>query len=281
MGNMERSWQKIVITSSLLILIVVLWVASASADRSVPLSNDKGTFTNKQGMKFVYIEPGSFMMGSPSSEPKRLKNEVYHRVTLTQGFYIQTTEVTQGQWYGVMGTKPWSGQMSVKEGRNHAASYVLWSETQEFINKLNSKVRTGKYRLPTEAQWEYACRAGSDTAYSFGNSSFDLESYAWYEKNSMGIGGEYAHGVGLKKPNHWGLYDMHGNVLEWCQGWYGKYSSGPVTDPQGDSSGSQRVLRGGDWLSATWHCRSAKRFSFEPNFRCYNIGFRLVFCPGQ
>jgi formylglycine-generating enzyme required for sulfatase activity len=220
------------------------------------------------GMKFVYIKPGSFMMGSPSGESGRDNDEKQHRVTLTKGFYMQTTEVTQGQWKAVMGSNPSHFKNS---GDDRPVEQVSWNDVQEFIRKLNQK--TGKnYRLPTEAEWEYACRAGSTTRFCFGDSDSSLGSYAWYSSNS----GSKSHTVAQKQPNAWGLYDMHGNVWEWCQDWYGNYSTSSVTDPTGASSGSRRVYRGGGWSYYAWYCRSADRNSFSPDNRNGSLGFRLA-----
>ncbi|MCD6185004.1 MAG: formylglycine-generating enzyme family protein, partial [Deltaproteobacteria bacterium] len=212
-------------------------------------------FTNSIGQKFVYIKPGTFMMGSPSGESGRDDDEKQHKVTLTRGFYMQTTEVTQGQWKAVMGTRPWSGGKYVRDADNNPAVYISWKDAQEFIKKLNRKEGGGKYRLPTEAEWEYACRAGSTTRFCFGDSGSQLGGYAWWDGNTDNVGEDYAHRVGAKKSNAWGLYDMHGNVWEWCQDWFGKYPSGSVTDPAGHSTGSVRVGRGGSWGSGARGCR--------------------------
>ena len=231
-----------------------------------------GKKRNSLGMEFVYVSPGRFMMGSSGKQ---------HRVTLTRGYYMQTTEVTQGQWRKVMGSRPWSGKEYVQENANNAAAYISWNDCQAFIRKLNQMEGSNKYRLPTEAEWEYAARAGSSTRFCFGDSDGQLGNYAWYDKNAYDAGDKYAHAVGTKRPNAWGLYDMHGNVWEWCQDWYGNYPSGSVTDPTGPSSGSSRVGRGGGWLNLAGLCRSAFRFRGVPGSRGYILGFRLAFSPGQ
>ncbi len=240
-----------------------------------------GKVTNSLGMAFVYIPPGSFMMGSPSGESGRDNDEKQHRVTLTKGYYMQTTEVTQGQWEKVMGSRPWSGKDYVQENANNPAVYVSWEDCKAFIQRLNGKEGTHKYRLPTEAEWEYACRAGSTTQFCFGDSDGQLGSYAWYDKNAWDVGDKYAHGVGTKQPNNWGLYDLHGNVWEWCEDWYGDYPSGSVTDPTGPSSGSDRVDRGGGWGDFAGLCRSAYRGGGTPGDRSGGLGFRLAFSSGQ
>ncbi|MCG2759234.1 MAG: formylglycine-generating enzyme family protein [Desulfobacteraceae bacterium] len=227
-------------------------------------------FVNSIGMKFVLIPAGSFMMGSPSSEPERDSDENQHRVTLTKGFYMGVTEVTQGQWREIMGSNP-----SNFKGDNLPVEQVSWNDCQEFIRKLNLQEGGNKYRLPTEAEWEYACRAGSTSRFCFGDSDGSLEQYAWYNSNSS----NKTHPVAQKKPNEWGLYDMHGNVWEWCQDWFGDYPSGHVADPDGPSSGSFRVRRGGSWFSYAGVCRSASRHDGTPGGRGGHLGFRLARTP--
>ena len=228
-------------------------------------------FVNSIGMKFVYIKSGDFMMGSPSNEPKRDSDEKQHRVTLTKGFYMGATEVTQGQWKKIMGNNP-----SRFKGDNLPVEIVSWNDCREFIRKLNRQEGGNKYRLPTEAEWEYACRAGSKTRFCFGDSDSRLGDYDWYRSNSS----SKTHSVARKKPNAWGLYDMHGNVCEWCEDWKGDYPSGHVTDPEGPSDGSYWVFRGGCWSSGAGGCRSADRGDyFLPSFRRSYLGFRLARTP--
>jgi formylglycine-generating enzyme required for sulfatase activity len=149
---------------------------------------------------------------------------------------------------------------------------VSWDQVQEFVSKLNAGEKGPKYRLPTEAEWEYAARAGTTTAYSFGDDTRQLGEYAWYSENA----GNTTHSVGQKKPNPWGLYDMHGNVWEWVQDWYGPYTAAAAVDPAGPSSGSNRVIRGGCWYFVAGYCRSAYRFLFAPGYRLDYLGFRLL-----
>ncbi|MBN2688225.1 MAG: formylglycine-generating enzyme family protein [Deltaproteobacteria bacterium] len=220
-------------------------------------------------MKFVLIPNGTFMMGSPSNESGRDNDETQHRVTISKPYYLQTTEVTQGQWKAVMGSNP----LHFRKGDDYPVEEVSWNDVQEFITKLNRKENTNKYRLPTEAEWEYACRAGNTARFSFGDDDSDLGRYAWYFSNSSGE----THQVAQKEPNAWGLYDMHGNVWEWCQDWYGDYPSGHVTDQSGPSSGSDRVLRGGSWCNLAGLVRSAFRLRRNPGFRySYGLGFRFA-----
>ncbi len=224
-------------------------------------------------MALVWIEPGTFMMGSPSGEDGRWSRETQHRVTLSKGFWMGKYEVTQAQWQQVMGSNP-----SNFKGVKNPVEQVSWDACQDFLRKLNGKKGDGSFRLPTEAEWEYACRAGTTTALNSGKaltstsgSCRNLDAVAWYGKNSSST----THPVGQKAPNAWGLYDMLGNVYEWCQDWHGG-SSGSATDPTGASSGSYRVLRGGSWRYSAGFCRSAHRNAFEPTVRYNFVGFRVV-----
>ena len=220
---------------------------------------------NSIGMRFVPISAGTFTMG---------EGQTAHKVTLTQAFELGQHEVTQEQYEKVMGKNP----SKFKGKQKNPVEMVIWNDAVEFCRKLSDlpgEKSTGYvYRLPTEAEWEYACRAGTTTAYSFGDSIGELRDYAWYHQNSGGFS-RTTHPVGQKKPNAWGLHDMHGNVFEWCQDWYGDYPSGSVTDPTGPSSGSQRVLRGGSWNDITF-CLSAIRFGPAPDYRNNRLGFRVV-----
>ena len=228
-------------------------------------------------MEFVWIEPGRFMMGSPSTEPGRQSSEgPQHEVMLTKGFWLGKYEVTQRQWEAVMETQPWSDQIHVQPNPNHPAVYISWNEVQGLIAKLNAAANKNIYRLPTEAEWEYACRAGTVTRWSFGDDESRLKEYAWYRENAWNVGERYAHQVGMKKPNPWGLYDVHGNVDEWCQDWYGSYSSSAQTNPIGPASGSSRVLRSGNFDFYAQHARSAYRYFDAPDYRHYYIGARLL-----
>jgi len=230
---------------------------------------------NTIGMKLLLIPAGTFTMGSPDSEKYHFDNETQHQVTLTKPFHMGRTEVTQGQWKKVMGTEPWKGKTYVKEGDDYAAVYVSWDDAVEFCKKLSAM--EGKvYRLPTEAEWEYACRGGTKTAFSFGNDDAELGKYAWFHGNAWDIDEKYPHGVAQKLPNPFGLHDMHGNVWEWCSDWYDDYPSTPLTDPRGPSSGSSRVLRGGSWVSVPYVVRCAYRLLNTPEYRSGDDGFRLV-----
>ena len=195
----------------------------------------------------------------------RLRN--FHRVIISKDFYLGKYLVTQAQWEAVMEDNP-----SQFKGAKWPVENVSWEDCQQFIERLNYQTGKNIYRLPTEAEWEYACRAGSVTAYSFGDDKKRLGEYGWYSANS---GGE-THPVGQKTPNPWGFYDMYGDVWEWCKDWYAPYPGGLVTDPQGPSSGSERVLRGGGWFDGAMRCRSGFRSYFSPDFHCSFFGFRLA-----
>ena len=220
--------------------------------------------------EMVWIEPGTFVLGSPPWEEGRDGNEgPEDEVTISQGFYLGKYEITQGQWYAVMGSNP-----SKYKGANHPVEKVSWEEVQQFISKLNQSAGSSVYRLPTEAEWEYACRAGSTTRWSFGDDASMLGEYAWYDGNNSSFGTK---DVGTKKPNLWGLYDMHGNVYEWCQDkWGSSYSSGSQIDPLGPTAGSSRVMRGGRFNNSARYVRSAYRDHSSPDYRSDGVGFRLL-----
>jgi len=244
--------------------------------------------------EFVFIPPGEFLMGIPETEAERDDDETLHKVRLTKGFYMQTTEVTQGQWRTIMGNNPSSFKAC---GDDCPVENVSWNHVQEFIKRLNRFIKGRKYRLPTEAEWEYAARAGTTTAFANGDITetgceYDpnLDAMGWYCGNSgvtykgcidatrrEGSSCAGTHPVAQKQPNAWGLYDMHGNVWEWCQDWYwyDSYPSEPVTDPKGPDAGSARVYRGGSWTYDARYCRSADRDYAHPAKRYYDLGFRL------
>jgi formylglycine-generating enzyme required for sulfatase activity len=249
--------------------------AEAGAAKTKPVSepNVPGGMeaTNSIGMKLRLIPAGEFMMGSPTTESDRIDTETQHRVSITKPFYLGVTEVTQEQYQKVMGKNP----SQFKRPQNPVEK-VSWAEAVEFCGKLSAmpaeKTSGYVYRLPTEAEWEYACRSGTTTAYGFGDDASRLGDYGWFEGNSDSS----THPVGEKKPNAWGLYDMHGNVWEWCQDWYGDYPSGSATDPTGATSGSIRAFRGGGWLFFARGCRSAYRIWCTPEYRSYGLGFRVL-----
>ncbi len=250
-----------------------------------------GVLRNSIGMSFVLIPAGSFMMGSADDVPDAATDEKpQHRVTISRAFYLGKFEVTQAQWEVVMGSGSFSrsrsndfynlpGMAQRLTGPGNPAT-VSWNDAQEFIRRLNQKEGHDRYRLPTEAEWEYAARAGTNSAYSFGNDAGDLGRYAWYgEDFETGA----THPVGQKEPNDWGLHDVHGNVWEWVQDWYDAryYASSPTVDPRGPQTGSRRVVRGGSWHQSATSWRSAFRRQYDPDYRGISIGFRLALSVAQ
>jgi formylglycine-generating enzyme required for sulfatase activity len=223
-------------------------------------------------LELVQIPAGEFRMGSPDSDKYANSDEKpQHRVRITKPFYLGKYPVTQEQWEAVMGSNP-----SQFKGPKNPVERVSWDDCQHFLEKLNAKLADHrKFRLPTEAQWEYACRAGSTACYCFGDKASRLSEYAWYNQNS----GNKSHPVGEKKPNAWGLYDMYGNVWQWCADRYdgGYYSLSPTDDPLGPCEGNaRRVFRGGSWEHGTGHCRSAYRGSHAPGRQIDHLGFRVL-----
>ena len=216
-------------------------------------------------LEMVLIPAGKFKMGSPESEKARRNDEKQYEVTLTKPFYMGKYEVTQEQWESVMGNNP----SSRTKGAKLPVTDVSWEDCQEFIKKLNASTKGG-YRLPTEAEFEYACRAGTTTAYSFGDS---------LTKTDANIDGASVKAVGGYKPNAFGLYDMHGNVWEWCNDWKADYPAGAVTDPKGPATGESRVLRGGSFFVNGSDDRSSCRFDGTPTNRYFFLGFRLARTP--
>jgi formylglycine-generating enzyme required for sulfatase activity len=220
---------------------------------------------NSIGMKFTLIPAGEFYMGSEENDDEK----PVQKVKIKNSFYLGTYPVTQREWKAVMGDNP-----SHFKGNDLPVEQVSWADVQEFIKKLKEKEGTDKYRLPSEVEWEYACRAGTTTRYSFGDSESKLGDYAWYGDNSGGK----MHPVGQKKPNPWGLYDMHGNVLEWVQEmWHSDYNGAP-TDGSAweDGDGADRVVRGGGWCDDAGSCRSAFSIAVVPSRRFNILGFRIL-----
>jgi formylglycine-generating enzyme required for sulfatase activity len=261
------------------LLCVALFIAYLTLDPNLGDEGEAATVTTETvllpgdvSLEMVWIEPGSFMMGLYAGKVEAQSNESpQHSVTLTQGFWMGKHELTQAQWIAVMGSNP-----SYFLDGNHPVEMVSWNDVQTFITALNTA--TGKtFRLPTEAEWEYACREGDQTPptrFYWGNDGgySAIGDHAWYAGNSE----TGTHDVGGKSPNACGLYDMSGNVWEWCADWYGTYPSGSMTDPKGAASGSERVLRGGSWDFSGSECRSARRFNASPSRTFYSFGFRLA-----
>jgi formylglycine-generating enzyme required for sulfatase activity len=269
-----------------LLLIMGLFFFQASYSNSQEPT--KQSLTNSIGINLVLIPKGKFLMGSPPKEKGSDEDERRHEVTINRNFYLGMHEVTQGQYKQIMGENPSSFQGDrvakrhpetnrvVKEvdSANHPVEQVSWENAVEFCQRLSAlpeEKKAGRvYRLPTEAEWEYACRTGSKAAYSFGRDEKSLIKFGWYRQNAKGK----THAVGLKKANAWGLYDMHGNVSEWCSDWFGEYPKG--TAAHGSEDGSNRVLRGGGWCNDAVDCRSARRNWGDPSVRNNSLGIRVA-----
>ena len=281
--TLEGGWNDDFTNRSLDTMVNSLTITDDSliiVDKLILITVSIGYYINGLGQTFRLIPAGTFTMGSPSNEPGRYSDEgPQHQVTLTKAFYMQTTEVTQAQWGAVMGSNP----SSFSGCPTCPIEEISWNDVQDYITQMNSRGE-GTYSLPTEAQWEYSARAGSTTAFSNGGiietgCGYDpnLDAIGWYCFNSD----SETHPVAQKSPNAWGLYDMSGNVYEWCQDWFSSsyYTSSAVTDPTGPSSGSYRVKRGGSWSTHARGCRSAFRYYFPPDLRYHLIGFRLLRQP--
>jgi formylglycine-generating enzyme required for sulfatase activity len=222
-----------------------------------------------------WLQPGRFLMGSPADEPERRKNELQHEVVLSQGFWLADTACTQGLWLAVTGENP----SYFKGGDKLPVDSVSWDDCVEFINRINRMIPELDLRLPSEAQWEYACRAGARTPFSFGPQiTTDQVNYDGNYPYHGGQKGEYRQKTVAVKSlpcNNWGLYEMHGNLYEWCADWLGDYEAGAVTDPQGPDTDVYRVLRGGSWNNYGRHVRSANRYGYGPGLRRRSVGLRL------
>ena len=255
----------------------------ALAPISIEIQSITIPLSDTVNLELVGIQPGTFIMGSPEDELGRSDDETQHQVTLTQGYWLGKYEVTQAQYEVIMGTNP-----SYFKGADLPVEQVTWNDATNFCAKLTASEKAAgrlpagyEYTLPTEAQWEYACRAGTTTALNNGknlsgiNESPEVDEVGWYKYNSNGK----THPVGQKKPNAWGLYDMHGNVWEWCLDWYGDYPASAVTDPKGPNTGSLGVDRGGSWDTRAYRCRSAIRDYFNPSDTDYRSGFRVALVP--
>ncbi len=285
-----------------IVAIAFLWITQTKPDEpektpSKPDAADK--FIGKEAgqvrddndlkMKFVWCPQGKFTMGSPKSEKLRSKNEDQADVTLMTGFWLGKYEVTQSEWKQVMKDEPWEGQKFTKEGADYPATFVDWDHATDFCRKLTERERQAgrlpkdwEYTLPTEAQWEYACRARTETRFSFGDDHSKLGDYAWFGENASNAGEEYAHRVGQKKPNPWGLCDMHGNVWEWCRDIYTEKHPGgrdPEVKSDETTKDQYRVNRGGGWDNPAAGSRSAGNRAWSlPGDRDWSIGFRVALC---
>jgi len=298
-GEREGTFSTFIAVVLAIIFFTGIIVTTASAAQKQPKPGTVKTIDIGNGVKmdFVWCPSGSFMMGSTEAEQKKaikdlpadLKSETMkstidainnegpkHKVIFAKGFWMAKTEVTQAQWKQVMGTNP---SKFIESGINAPVETVSWNDCQAFIAKLNNICAsqiTGKFSLPTEAQWEYACRAGTNKAYYFGSDASRLGDYAWFAGNSS----MKSQGVAQKKPNAWGLYDMHGNVWEWCANFYEKYPINNVTDPAEPAAGSGLVGRGGGWDDFAVDLRSAYRsFGRPADFKASPLGLRPVLIP--
>jgi len=227
---------------------------------------------------FRWIPPGRFLMGSPENEQRRCCDETQHWVTITQGFWLAETPCTQAEWLAVMGENPSYFANEPKSGQ-HPVEQVSWDDCQAFCARLEGRFPGLGARLPTEAEWEYACRAGTATAFNNGSACTKptgddpvLREFGWFIGNS----GSKTHPVREKRPNAWVLHDTHGNVWEWCGDWYGDYPAENQRDPIGPATGQARVFRGGSWRGFAWLCRSAYRSRDSPDYRGRRLGFRLA-----
>lgn len=242
---------------------------------------------NGMKMKFVWCPPGEFKMGSPNSEADRNKyNEDQVTVNLTKGYWLATLPVTQSEWKKVMASEPWKKNLFTKNGDNFPVTYITWDNAMEFCQKFTNEERTAgrlpagwEYTLPTDAQWERACRAGTDTKFSFGNDETKLGEYAWFGGNAGSIGEKYAHEVGQKKTNPWGLHDMHGNVKVWCRDVFKNKLLGG-NDPEVTEKPSNRVIRGGGWGDPASDCRSARRAAGSKSGG-HDLGLRVALCQSD
>ena len=228
-------------------------------------------------MDFVWIESGIFAMGAAPGEPGRTSDEgPIHQMEINTGFYLGKYEITQQQWMAVMGTRPWLGEVYALNSARCPAAMISWLDVQEFIGRLNDAAGDSLYRLPSEAEWEYACRAGTTTRWSCGNVADQLTEYAWLYENAWRQDSAYAHEVGTRLSNPWGLYDMHGNVWEWCNDWFEFYPGSTQAEPGGRLSMGRRTMRGGGFGNEARHLRSADRGASDPELRSYDLGARLV-----
>jgi formylglycine-generating enzyme required for sulfatase activity len=262
--------------------------------------------TNVVTTNMVWLPPGTFVMGSPTNEAERYADETQHTVTLTKGFYMRKYAVTQGEYLALIGSNPSYfttrdyNSNTIPADLNRPVEQVSWIDATNYCAHLTQQEQAAGrvpsgwvYRLPTEAEWEYACRAGTTTAFHYGDALYGgMANFDDHDVYDASIGTIYISSpavlwlprtttVGSYQPNGWGLYDMHGNVWEWCRDLYGFYPIGSVTDPQGATSGVARVFRGGSWFHPGNLCRSALRYFNSTSYRSYNVGFRVVLAQGQ
>jgi len=290
---MKSAWPVVLVTAA----VALLPMAEAKSDEpgneppaADPMrGKEAGQVRDDNGMKMklVWCPPGAFTMGSPKSEKDRNNDEDQVGVTLTRGYWLGQYEVTQSEWKRVMSIEPWKGKTLTKEGDDFPATWVSWRDATDFCRRLTEQERQAghlpdnwEYALPTEAQWERTCRAGTETKYSFGDDESKLGDYAWFENNAWyAREHHYAHQIGQKKANPWGLCNMHGNVWEWCRDVYAEKLSGgrdPVVKSDEETEASVRVVRGGSWISDAASCRSGYRNWGRPVSRLPTVSFRVA-----
>jgi formylglycine-generating enzyme required for sulfatase activity len=293
--------------------LVIAWCLSAAESRSdepdktVPpvaesmLGKKAGEVRDDNGlkMKLVWCPRGEFTMEQADpiwpDEKNRGGRPIGRKITpvkafVTRGYWLGKYEVTQSEWKQVIETEPWKDKPPTEDGDDFPATFVSWKDAMRFCQKLTDQEREAgrlpdgwEFTLPTEAQWERACRAGTETKFSFGDDDSELYEYAWFAENAMKVREQYAHQVGQKKPNPWGLYDMHGNVMEWCRDWWGKLPGGrdPEVTENGVAGEGARVFRGGGWHNPAGGCRSAFRTGDVGRSQSDILGFRVALSPIQ
>lgn len=272
---------------SMIRMAIILLAYSIGNARATPQATFK--LPGDISMDFIWIEPGTFTMGTTFEQQALMQAKGWwaywmkeeqpaHQVTITHGFWLGKYEVTQAQWVAIMATRPWTGQPWAQDNPGNASSYILWPDAQALVQRLNQAAGDSLYRLPTEAEWEYACKAGTTTLWSFGDDPALMGQYGWYAGNAWNVDQRYAHPVGQKKPNPWGLYDMHGNVYEWCQDTHNRsYSVGPRSDPieSRPSDWWPGIHRGGQFGMEALYARSACRAYDTPDYQ-HPFGTRLL-----
>jgi len=310
---LNSSW----LTACVVAPVAFLWISEGSADEPREVSprtadpmrgKDPGEVRDDNGLKLklVWCPPGFFNMGEVQQIEKPARQDADGadeksgdsedaaasppgdkigtvRVLVTRGYWLGKCEVTQAEWKQIMGTEPWKNKKFIKEGNAFPATHVRWDDVMEFCRRLTKQEREAgrlpegwNYTLPSEAEWERACRARTETTWSFGNDESKMDQYAWF-RDSIEIG-EFARPAGRKKPNPWGLHDMHGNVWEWCRDWYTDKLPGG-RDPETKDEGRFRVVRGGAWRDIAVHCQSGSRYHFPSDGHDYDLGFRVALMP--
>ena len=260
----------------IIFFLLLIFIYSCSHNQTKPFSNWKDPITE---MEFILLPKGSFLMG----DSKANETDRQHKVTISENFWMGKTEVTQKQWSEIMGNEeihPEKPSLWRNSNPQYPVVSISYTDVQHFIEKLNKISKTSYFRLPTEAEWEYACRSGTVTPFSYGDRISDsLVNFNAKISSAYSIIGDYlAHPepVGSYPPNQWGLYDMHGNVWEWVSDWYASYPKSHIIDPRGPQNGEYKIIRGGSWHYGAQNARSSSRRTHEPNLWGFSIGFRLV-----